>query len=87
MEGDNRADLQHIGTSKVERITSQICCSPCFGKETMAVTKGGEKRMGVAELKMLRYSQRKMRMDRVENVEIIKTLGVAELRGKLREIR
>ena len=51
------------------------------------VTKAQEKKMGVAEMRMLRFSVGKTRMDRVRYDVIRTTLEVGELSGKLREIR
>ena len=56
-----------------------------YGMEAMAVTGGQERKMEVAEMKMLRFSLGKTRMDRVTNEAIRNTLKVGELRGKLRE--
>lgn len=58
-----------------------------YGMETVAVTKGQERKMEVAEMKMLRFSLGKTRMDRVRNEEIRRTVRVEEFRGKLRETR
>jgi len=58
-----------------------------YGMETVAVTKKQEKRMEVAEMKMLRFSIRKTRLDRIRNEKVRKELGVEEMRRKLREVR
>ena len=58
-----------------------------YGMEAVAVTGGQERKMEVAEMKMLRFSLGKTRMDRVTNEAIRNTLKVGELRGKLRETR
>ena len=58
-----------------------------YGMEAVAVTGGQERKMEVAEMKMLRFSLGKTRMDRVTNEVIRNTLKVGELRGKLRETR
>ena len=58
-----------------------------YGMEAVAVTKAQEKKMEVAEMRMLRFSVGKTRMDRVRNDVIRTTLKVGELSGKLRESR
>ena len=58
-----------------------------YGMETVAVTKKQEKRMEVAEMKMLQFSIGKTRLDRIRNEKVRKELGVAEMRRKLREAR
>ena len=55
--------------------------------EAVAVTKVQEKKMEVAEMRMLRFSVGKTRMDRVRNDVIRTALKVGELSGKLRETR
>ena len=58
-----------------------------YGMEAVATTKAQEKKMEVAEMRMLRFSLGKTRMDRVRNDVIRTTLKVGELSGKLRETR
>ena len=58
-----------------------------YGMEAVAVTGGQERKMEAAEMKMLRFSLGKTRLDKVKNETIRKTLKVKELRGKLRETR
>ena len=43
--------------------------------------------MEAVEMKMLRFSLEKTRMDKVRNEDIRKTMGVNEFGGKLRETR
>ena len=57
------------------------------GMEKVAVTKKQEKRMEMAEMKMLRFSIGKTRLDRIRDKKVRKELGVAEMRRKLREAR
>ena len=58
-----------------------------YGMEAKAVTGGQERKMEVAEMKMLRFSLGKTRLDRVRNETVRETLKVGELGGKLREAR
>ena len=58
-----------------------------YGMEAVAVTGGQERKMEVAEMKVMRFVLGKTRMDRVTNEAIRNTLKVGELRGKLRETR
>ena len=58
-----------------------------YGIEALAVTKRQESKMEVAEMKMLRFSLGKTRIDKIRNEDIRKTMGVDELGGKLRETR
>ena len=58
-----------------------------YSMEAAAVTKAQEKKMEVAEMRMLRFSVGKTRMDRVRNDVIRPNLKVSELSGKLRETR
>ncbi|XP_047492005.1 uncharacterized protein LOC125041211 [Penaeus chinensis] len=57
-----------------------------YGMEAVAVTKGQERKMEVAEMRMLRFSLGKTRLDRVRN-STIRENGVGELEKKLRECR
>ncbi|XP_047496506.1 uncharacterized protein LOC125044099 [Penaeus chinensis] len=58
-----------------------------YGMEAVAVTKGQERKMEVAEMRMLRFSLGKTRLDRVRNSTIRETMGVGEIEKKLRECR
>ena len=58
-----------------------------YGMETVEVTNTQEKRMEVAEMKMLRFSTGKTRKDRIRNEEVRSRTGVVELGQKLRETR
>ncbi|XP_047477370.1 uncharacterized protein LOC125030994 [Penaeus chinensis] len=58
-----------------------------YGMEAVAVTKGQERKMEVAEMRMLRFSLGKTRLDRVRNSTIRETMGVGALEKKLRECR
>ncbi len=58
-----------------------------YGMEAVAVTKAQERKMEVAEMRMLRFSLGKTRLDRVRNSTIRETIGVEELEKKLRECR
>ncbi|XP_047480558.1 uncharacterized protein LOC125033219 [Penaeus chinensis] len=58
-----------------------------YGMEAVAVTKGQERKMEVAEMRMLRFSLGKTRLDRVRNSTIREAIGVGELEKKLRECR
>ncbi|XP_063592190.1 uncharacterized protein LOC134769392 [Penaeus indicus] len=55
--------------------------------EAVVVTKGQEKKMEVAEMKMLRWSLGLTKMDKVRNEETRKRLGDGELNGKLQDSR
>ena len=58
-----------------------------YGIEALTVTERQESKMEVAEMKMLRFSLGKTRMDKIRNEDIRKIMGVDELGRKLREIR
>ena len=58
-----------------------------YGMEALALTKGQEKKMEVAEMKMLRFALGKTRMDMIPNNTIRETIGVGDLQRKLREER
>ena len=58
-----------------------------YGMETVAMTKRQERKMEVAEMKMLRFSLGMTRVNRLRNEEIRERLGVTELEAKLREAR
>ncbi|XP_047487973.1 uncharacterized protein LOC125038499 [Penaeus chinensis] len=58
-----------------------------YGMEAVAVTKGQERKMEVAEMRMRRSSLGKTRLDRVRNSTIREAIGVGELEKKLRECR
>ena len=58
-----------------------------YGMEAVAVTKAQERKMEVAEMKMLRFSIGKTRLDRIRNEEVRRSLGVVELGHQLRETR
>ncbi|XP_047475994.1 uncharacterized protein LOC125029859 [Penaeus chinensis] len=58
-----------------------------YGMEAVAVTKGQERKMEAAEMRMLRFSLGKTRLDRVRNSTIIETVGAGELEKKLGECR
>ena len=58
-----------------------------YGMETVAMTKRQERKMEVAEMKMLRFSLGVTRVNRLRNEEIRERLGVTKLEAKLREAR
>ena len=51
------------------------------------VTKRQERKIEVAEIKMLQFSLGKTRMDKIWDEDIRKTMGVDKLGGKVRETR
>ena len=55
-----------------------------YGMEAVAVTKAQERKMEVAEMKMLRLSIGKTRLDRIRNEEVRRRLGVVELGHQLK---
>ena len=55
-----------------------------YGMEAVTMTKRQESKMEVAEMKMLRFSLGKTRMDKIRDEDIRKTMGMDELGGKLR---
>ena len=67
----------------------RTCVRPCmlYGMETVTMTKSQEKKMEVAEMKMLRFTLGKTMRDRVRNVDIRKSLGVVRFGEKAREWR
>ena len=58
-----------------------------YGTEALAVSQKQEKKLEVAEMKMLRYSLGITKLDRVRNEEVRKKLCVGEISGKMREAR
>ena len=58
-----------------------------YSMEAVAMTKRQERKMEVAEMKMLRFSLGVTRVNRLRNKEIRERLGVTELEAKLREAR
>ena len=58
-----------------------------YGMETVAVTQMQERKMNVAEMKMLRFSLGRTRINKIKNDTIRETIGVGEMRLKLQEIR
>ena len=58
-----------------------------YGMETVAVTKGQERKMDVTEMRMLRFTLGKTRMEMIRNGTIRETIGVDEIANKLRECR
>ena len=59
----------------------------CYGLETMALTKRHEAEMELAELKMLRFSLRVTRIDKIRNEYIRGTAQVGRFGEKTREAR
>ena len=55
------------------------------GKEAVAVTKAQEKKIQVAEMKMLRWSLGLTRKDRVKNEEIIEGVKLGDIPEKIRD--
>ena len=72
---------------KGRRYKTMIRPAMLYGMETVAVTKGQERKMEVAEMKMLRFSLEKTRLDCIENAVIRGRVKVGELVGKIRESR
>ena len=58
-----------------------------YGMEAVAMTKSQERKMEVAEMKMLRFPLGVTRVNRLRNEEIRERLGVTELEANLREAR
>ena len=58
-----------------------------YGTEATPIKKVNEKRMNVAEKKMLRWMSGVTRRDRIPNTRIRGTLKVAELSKKVQEAR
>ena len=58
-----------------------------YGMEAVAVTKGQERKMEVAEMKMFWFSLGKTTLDRIENAVIRGRRKVGELVGKIKESR
>ena len=80
-------DRRVPGKVKGRMFKTMVRPAMLYGMEAVAVTKAQEKKMEVAEMRMLRFSVGKTRMDRVRNEVIRTTLKVGELSGKLRETR
>ena len=75
--------------SKVKGKIYKVVVRPAllYGMETVAMTKRLEKKLEVAEMKMLRWMKGVTRKDRERNVDVRKELQVRELSDKLREGR
>ena len=58
-----------------------------YGAETWSIKKTQEKKLNVAEMKMLRWACGHTRLDRIENQEIRKRMKVTELHKKVQEKR
>ena len=58
-----------------------------YGAECWPSTKKHEQEMNAMEMRMLRWSIRLTRLDRVTNVDVRKTLGVAPIQDKMKEAR
>ena len=58
-----------------------------YGMETVAVTKVKERKVGVADINMLRFSLGMTRQDKIKNDAIREAVEVGEMRFKLRETR
>ena len=58
-----------------------------YSCETWAITKSQEKALKNAEMKMLRWSQEKTRLDKVKNETIRKNMGVRCIGDKMKEKR
>ncbi|XP_047480235.1 uncharacterized protein LOC125032891 [Penaeus chinensis] len=59
-----------------------------YGLETATLTKGQEKKLEVAEMKMMRYEVGVSRKDKVRNINIRETLGIEKkLTDKIKENR
>ena len=67
--------------------TTMVRPAMLYGMETVPVTKAQEKKMEVAEMKMLRFSLGLTRRDEVRNDTVRQRLGVAKFSEKLREAR
>ena len=58
-----------------------------YGMETVVVTKRQERKIDVAEMRMLRFTPGKTMMDKIRIGTIRETIGVDEIANKLRECR
>ena len=58
-----------------------------YGSETWQIKKAQEKRLEVAEMRMLRWTMGKTRMDKIRNETIRKMGGVVEVSRKIQERR
>ena len=58
-----------------------------YGTETWAIKKSHERRMDVAEMKMLRWAHGVTRWDKIRNEEIQKRMKVTEIHRKIQEKR
>ena len=75
--------------ARVKRKVYKVAVRPAmlYGLETVALTKRQEAEMEVAELKMLRFSLRVTRMDKIRNEYIRGTAPVGKFGEKTREAR
>ena len=77
-------DRKVSGTVKGQLYKTMVRPAMMYGIETLAVTKAQERKMQVAEMKMLKWSLGITRKDRIRNEEIRKIVKVGTLqkRGK-----
>ncbi|XP_047486429.1 uncharacterized protein LOC125037340 [Penaeus chinensis] len=64
--------------TNIASVVLMVRSAMLYGMETVAVTKGHERKMEVAEMRMLRFSLGKTRLDRVRNSTIRETIGGIE---------
>ena len=58
-----------------------------YGLETVPVTKSQEKKLEVAEMRMMRYEVGVTRLDKIRNENITEVLGIKRYSEKIRECR
>ena len=80
-------DRKVSGTMKGQLYKTMVRPAMMYGIETLAVTKAQERKMQVAEMKMLRWSLGITRKDRIRNEEIRRIVKVGDITGKIQESR
>ena len=80
-------DRKVSGTVKGQLYKTMVRPAMMYGIETLAVTKAQERKIQVAEMKMLRWSLGFTRKDKIRNDEIRKIMEVGDITDKMQETR
>ena len=80
-------DRKVSATMKGQLYKTMVQPAMMYGIETLAVTKAQERKMQVAEMKILRWSLGITRKDRIRNEEIRRIVKVGDITGKIQESR
>ena len=80
-------DRKVSGTVKGQLYKTMVRPAMMYGIEILAVTKAQERKIQVAEMKMLRWSLGFTRKDKISNDEIRKIMEVGDITDKMQETR